>query len=258
MIFMKNIKIYLFSIIIIFLIVSILILKKYKSKNTIFCALYNNLIQFLPILLLVFIIRSFLIQPYKVPTGSLEPTIIPTEFIIVNQFAYGIKLPILNINIFKTENPNRGDIALFYFPKDNNFIFIKRVIGLPGDHIIYKNKILFINGIKIKQELTKFDIYSRENNVIMQIKKEYLFKSCHYIQMIMDDENEKNNNNEDVDLIVPKDSYFVMGDNRDYSYDSRYWGFVPKNNFIGKAIFVWFSYDNNRHCIRWSRMFKLI
>jgi len=205
---------------------------------------------FFPVFLLVLSIRSFLIQPYKVPTGSLEPTILPVEFIVVNQYAYGLRLPVLNTKILDIGEPKRGDIALFRFPKDPSMLFVKRVIGLPGDHIVYHNKILTINNKVVWQTPFGMDLDVEGGfPVPVQVRVENLDDVIHKI-FIKPGYKEWEN----VDVVVPPGSYFMMGDNRDSSNDSREWGVVPEENLVGRAFGVWMSWDSGKHGIRWERI----
>lgn len=210
--------------------------------------------SFFSVLLLVWIIRSFLIQPYRVPTGSLEPTILPGDFIVVSQFAYGLRVPVINLKILKFSEPKVGDIALFHWPKDPSIIFVKRVIGTPGDHLVYKNKILTINGDRAWQTSLGLDLDKEESlPIIVQRKQEQLPHKSHEIFI-----RPGYNLGGDFDLVVPKGSYFMMGDNRDGSDDSRYWGFVPERNLIGKVFGIWMSWDAKNTNIRWHRIGKAV
>lgn len=210
--------------------------------------------SFFPMLLLVWAIRSFVIQPYRVPTGSLEPTVLPGDFIIVNQFAYGLRFPVLNKKFFKVGEPKRGDIALFRYPKDPSTIFVKRVIGLPGDHVVYQNKVLTINGQRMQQIPLGMDLDVEGKFFIpVQARFEQLGKVNHRI-FIRPGSKEW----EHIDVVVPKDSYFMMGDNRDGSSDSREWGFVPEKNLVGKAFGIWMSWDGENMRVRWDRIGKAI
>lgn len=210
---------------------------------------------FFPVLLLVFCIRSFLVQPYRVPSGSLEPTVIPGDLILVNQFDYGIRFPIWNKKIITIDEPKRGQIALLPYPVDHAITFVKRVIGLPGDHISYINKVLYINGKKQPQkfmgDVTQLDDYGQL--VTYQKYQENLNGMTHDIFVRP---NAPANNF--YNLVVPPNDYFMMGDNRDDSDDSRYWGFVPENTLIGRALFVWMSWNSDAphlyDYIRWDRI----
>jgi signal peptidase I len=202
------------------------------------------------VVLLAWIIRAFIAQGYYVPTGSLEPTVIPGDVLFVHQYSYGLHMPLFHNKIYDTGTPKRGDIALFYWPKDTSWIYIKRVIGLPGDHIIYKNKTLTINGMLIKKS-TIGPALTIEPNIPNQpvIKqKEWLNKIPH---LIYTKPYQKEINS--YDIHVPKGHYFMMGDNRDESSDSRFWGFVPEANLIGQAKKIIFSINWKKHHIRHHR-----
>lgn len=211
--------------------------------------------SFFPALLLVWVVRSFIIQPYRVPTGSLEPTVLPGDFIAVKQFSYGLRFPIFNYKLVKVGEPRRGDIALFYWPVDTSKLFVKRVIGLPGDHIIYKNKMLTINGKEMAQTyIGKAEDIEQDGDVALVDKKiENLDGIKHdiFVKPDMPDP-------VDIDVMVPEGHYFMMGDNRDDSDDSRSWGFVPESFLVGKAFGIWMSWDSKDHRIRWNRIGKAV
>lgn len=210
--------------------------------------------SFFPILLIVFLLRAFLFEPFRIPTGSLEPTLLIGDFILVNKFDYGVRLPIMHKKIFALHSPQRGDIMIFRWPPNPSYDFIKRVIGLPGDHISYVNKTLYINGQKIPQEFLQDSRAQDENGHMWQVaeKLETLLTVKHKIYQ------DPNKSSYDFhDIVVPKDMYFVMGDNRDNSADSRFWGFVPDKNIVGKAIFVWMSWDRPQLKVRWDRIGRM-
>ena len=208
-----------------------------------------------PILIIVWTVRSFIIQPYYVPTGSLEPTIRPGDFIIVSQFHYGMRWPVINKKIISIGEPKRGDIAVFRWPVDTKLIFVKRVIGVPGDHIIYRHKILYINGKKATQKFLYkcFDLGNTGIRRAVDVKEEILDKVKHDILV-----QPKDGEIQYFNLIVPAHQYFMMGDNRDDSADSRQWGFVPEKNLIGRALNIWMSWDPVYHKICWSRIGRRI
>jgi len=213
----------------------------------------DNARAFFPVLLIVWIIRSFIIQPYHVPTGSLEPTVMPGDLIAVNQYVYGLRFPGFNFKLVNTGEPKIGDIALFYFPIDPNIIYVKRVIGTPGDHIVYRNKVLYINGKEATQQslgLSK-DIEPDQQPILVELKQENLAGVKHQILL-----QPEGGEDQDFDLVVPEGMYFMMGDNRDNSGDSRVWGFVPEHNLIGKAISIIASWDATNHRLRLNRFFK--
>lgn len=205
--------------------------------------------SFFPILLLVLLLRSFLAEPFRIPSGSEKPDLLIGDFIVANKFSYGIRLPVLHKKIIAIGEPKRGDIMVFLWPKDTSTYFIKRVIGLPGDVITYKDKVLTINGQVAPQTLlgVQTDHDANEKWRVL-LKRENLLGVQHDIYLRPDQLAT------DFSVTVPPGNYFVMGDNRDNSLDSRYWGFVPEKDLIGKAIWVFFSWDNERHRVRWHRL----
>ena len=207
------------------------------------------------VFLTVFIVRSFLLGNFLIPTASMTPTLPVGDFIFVNKTTYGIRNPFTNKVIIPISEPKRGDIAVFHFPVNPNVDFVKRIIGLPGDVISYKNKQLIINGKAIKYSNCKKsnNHYNNSNGLINTdvVCTEHLNGINHTIDW-MDSEKPENFEN----LIVPKNSYFVMGDNRDNSEDSRYWGFVPKKDLVGKAELVWFSWNSLDNSVRWNEIGK--
>lgn len=200
--------------------------------------------SFFPILLLVLMIRSFLFQPYRVPTGSLEPTVMPGDFILVNQFNYGLRLPIWDKEVLKVGHPQTGQIALFRWPVNPEVTFVKRVIGMPGDHVSYINKILYINGVQMNQSFLRDALEIGDNGMTTSVKEyeENLNGIKHSIFI-----NPDRPATDFKDLVVPPDSYFMMGDNRDNSDDSRSWGFVNAHDFIGRGVLIWMNWDSQVH-----------
>ncbi len=207
--------------------------------------------SFFPVLLVVLIIRSFLFQPYRVPTGSLEPTIMPGDMILVNQYDYGLRSPLWEKIFFAVGYPKPGQIALFNWPVNPAVTFVKRVIGVPGDHVSYVHKVLYINGKVQKQTFVKNsdEIGDDGQKYPAMVYKENLQGIKHEILIREDRRGE-----DFKDLVVPKDTYFMMGDNRDDSDDSRSWGFVPIDDFIGRAMLIFMSWDSEHHDIRWHRI----
>jgi signal peptidase I len=207
--------------------------------------------SFFPVLLIVFLLRSFLFEPFRIPSGSLEPTLLMGDFILVNKFDYGVRLPVIHKVIREGAEPQRGDVIVFRWPPNTSIDFIKRVIGLPGDKISYINKELYINGNKIPQALVKKDTVNDEGGELVQVleNQEDLMGIKHHIYI------EPNKSGRDyTDIVVPAGQYFVMGDNRDDSADSRFWGFVPNQNIVGKAVLVWMSWDSMHTNVRWRRL----
>jgi signal peptidase I len=235
----------------IYLIDVLLLAKRRKKSNKKMPWWVDYARSFFPVLLIVLVIRSFIVQPFRVPTGSLEPTVLPNDFVAVNQFAYGLRLPVLNTKILSIGEPKRGDIVVFRYPIDPKVDYVKRMIGVPGDHVVYKNKILTINGKEMSQRFLHkgMDFEPPDVYIPVDVKEEDLSGIKHEILV-----RREGGNWGRVDLVVPEGQYFVMGDNRDNSADSRYWGFVPEENLIGKAFLIWLSWDSTRHWVRWSRI----
>ncbi len=211
--------------------------------------------SFFPVLLLVFCIRSFLYEPFRVPTGSLKPTIAIGDFLLVNKFAYGIRLPVIHTKLFQVGEPQHGDIFLFRSPPDPSIDYVKRVIGVPGDRIRYTHKVLYVNGKKMPQKwlLDTIDEDGNGNFLSVQEKEENFFGVNHLIY-----QNKEKADDDMQEIIVPPGMYFAMGDNRDGSTDSRAWGFVPEANIVGKAVRIWMSWDGDHYRIRWDRLGKKI
>lgn len=188
-----------------------------------------------PILFFVLLIRSFVIEPYKIPSGSMIPTLMIGDFILVDKNIYGYKLPLTNITLIDNELPNRGDVVVFKYPENKKINYIKRVIGLPGDTIIYKDKKLFINN----QENSLTKINHNFNPIEIADGNVYLEKGDNKEYLVLNQSTPSFN----FKYTVPPDTYFVLGDNRDNSNDSRYWGPVPKENLVGKAFYIWMFWN---------------
>jgi len=208
-----------------------------------------------PVIVVVFVLRSFLFEPFKIPSGSMIPTLLVGDLILVNKYHYGVRLPVINKKIIANNVPKRGDVMVFRYPVDPTMDYIKRVIGLPGDEVAYINKQLTINGQRIPQK-PEPDFYDEDSLRYMQQFSEDLLGVEH---RILNDRNQpagvvpfnsfpgKENcrySAEGVTCKVPPGQYFMMGDNRDNSQDSRFWGFVPDENIVGKAFFVWMNFGN--------------
>ena len=194
--------------------------------------------SFFPIFLIVLVLRSFLFEPFRIPSGSMMPTLLIGDFILVNKFEYGIRLPVLDKKIVPLSTPERGDVVVFRYPRDPAIPFIKRVVGLPGDRIEYRSKTLFVNGEEATQ--TEIGVYvgrgSGSKFTGHKERKEALPDAPHDIllspRVLLAREGSWE---------VPAGHYFVLGDNRDNSEDSRYWNFVPDENLIGRAFMIWLS-----------------
>jgi signal peptidase I len=214
--------------------------------------------SFFPVILAVFFIRSFLVEPFKIPSGSMIPTLQVGDFILVNKFTYGVRLPIINQKIVQINNPERGDVMVFHYPEDPSKDYIKRVVALPGDTVEYRDKKLFINEIEQKQTAVGDYNYVETglNFVHTQRLSETLGTRQHdmlvnpampvlhleSVNTFVGSEGCVYADN-GVRCKVPAGNYFMMGDNRDNSRDSRYWGFVPDHQIVGKAFFVWMNFS---------------
>ncbi|GAB1390560.1 MAG: hypothetical protein AMXMBFR78_17520 [Rubrivivax sp.] len=209
-----------------------------------------------PVILIVFLLRSFLFEPFKIPSGSMIPTLLVGDLILVNKFHYGIRLPVLNRKILDNNPVQRGDVMVFRYPVDPRQDYIKRVVGLPGDEISYANQRLSINGQPVptkalgefydEDSLRYSPLFSEklgevEHRILVDPQRQAYYgpepktfpmaQNCRYTA-------------EGVSCKVPAGHYFMMGDNRDNSQDSRYWGFVPDENIVGRAFFVWMNFGN--------------
>lgn len=209
------------------------------------------------VFLVVFLLRSFIAQPYKVPSGSLEPTIMPGDFILVTQYDYGFRMPVWNNILIPVSTPQRGQIALMRWPVNPNITFVKRVIGVPGDRISYINKVLTINGVVCAQTFVK-DAGDLEDgsSTPAKIYEENLLGIKHQILI-----HPEMPGQDFQGLIIPPNEYLMMGDNRDDSDDSRSWGLVSINDYIGRAHFVWFNWNSDMpwsQKIDWSRIGKIL
>ncbi|WP_343153927.1 signal peptidase I [Buchnera aphidicola (Mindarus keteleerifoliae)] len=255
-----------------------IIIHKFLFKKNVFLKLIINLlilftkkITFLIFLIIssIFFVRSFLFEPFQIPSSSMVPTLFPGDFIIVKKFQYEIKIPFIKKFFSKKRFPERGDIIVFKYPKNFRLNFIKRVVGLPGEKIFYdffKKKVIIQNKCNIKEKckikifnyskkfinecnfLNEIQIKNSENYIISSFNtyEEKLKNKVHKI-CLLDQKNKKMNINTNLlnknifEWVIPENSYFVLGDNRDNSLDSRFWGFVPKKNILGKATIIWMS-----------------
>jgi signal peptidase I len=214
--------------------------------------------SFFPVILIVFLLRSFLFEPFKIPSGSMVPTLLVGDFILVNKFTYGIRLPVANKKIVEINSPKAGDVMVFRYPEDMSKDFIKRVIGTPGDTITYKEKRLTVNGKPVLTQSTGTYTDTENGGVrFFETFTEKLAEKPH--QMMVDPRfpsldlarvrqfpNKSNctYNDDGMTCKVPDGQYLMMGDSRDNSDDGRYWGFVPEENIVGKAVLVWMNFGS--------------
>ncbi|WP_321933202.1 signal peptidase I [Burkholderia cenocepacia] len=211
--------------------------------------------SFFPVILAVFVVRSFVVEPFKIPSGSMVPTLLVGDFILVNKFEYGLRLPVTNTKITQGSPLSRGDVVVFRYPKDESVDYIKRVIGLPGDTVAYQDKQLTINGQPVPETpLPDFfdderQNYAKQFEETIGNKKNAMLNNPAVPPFVMGayDYPYRDNctyNSRGVICKVPPGHYFMMGDNRDNSADSRYWGFVPDQNIVGRAFFIWMNFSD--------------
>ena len=212
-----------------------------------------------PVILAVFLLRSFLFEPFKIPSGSMIPTLLVGDLILVNKFHYGVRLPVINKKIIANNDPQRGDVMVFRYPKDTSIDYIKRVVGLPGDEVSFRAQQLYLNGAAVpsvqkpppgfydedsRRYFAEFTekLGDKEHAILVNPQSQPYYgpderiafpfrENCRYSA-------------EAVTCKVPAGHYFMMGDNRDNSQDSRFWGFVPDQNIVGRAFFVWMNFGN--------------
>jgi signal peptidase I len=216
-------------------------------------------VSLFPVILLVFLLRSFLVEPFRIPSGSMMPTLLAGDFILVNKYTYGIRLPVLDKKIVPINDPQRGDVMVFHYPEDPSTDYIKRVVGVPGDLVEYQNKRLVINGQALSyRENGTFSFEAGGLNFVTGIVyREKLGEKEHDAMVIpgvtgfvreqvksFPNHENCSYNDEGFSCRVPKAHYFMMGDNRDGSNDSRYWGFVPDGNIVGKAFLIWMNFGD--------------
>ncbi len=241
-----------------------LVLKQRKTKgkqgeNFIITWAYD----FWPVLAVVLVLRSFLFEPFTIPSDSMVPTLETGDYILVNKFSYGVRLPIVNNKVISVGEPQRGDVAVFRYPVDPKINFIKRIIGLPGDHIVYDRGELTVNGQKISNVKHDFsrdkDLYERSTAQYFQDTLDghtftirtldglnpliYAYSTANDKSQLpfVSTENQRfvESQGQSWEVTVKQGHYFAMGDNRDQSSDSRFWGLVPEQNLVGKAIYIW-------------------
>lgn len=215
--------------------------------------------SFFPIFLAVLLLRSFLVEPFRIPSGSMMPTLLVGDFILVNKFEYGIRMPVTKDKVIPLGLPERGDVAVFRWPVNPRLDYIKRVVGLPGDKISYKNKTLYVNGEPMA--ISPVGPYQPEGSGMRATGSfegtEHLGEVDHSILVnpLVPDFNPGCSFLQYREFEVPEGHYFMMGDNRDDSNDSRCWGPVPEENLVGEAFFIWMSWDWKRPgFLAWDRL----
>lgn len=215
--------------------------------------------SFFPVILIVFFLRSFLVEPFKIPSGSMIPTLLVGDFILVNKYTYGIRLPVINLKVMDVNEPRRGEVMVFRYPENPSMDYIKRIVGVPGDTVMYRNKQLIINNVPVKMqadgEYTYVEsglnyVYSRrfgeslgEHNYEILINPDVPDIQLAGVRSFPHREN-CTYDDDWFTCKVPAGNYFTMGDNRDSSSDSRYWGFVPERNIVGKAFMIWWNFND--------------
>jgi signal peptidase I len=206
--------------------------------------------SFFPVLIIVLVLRSFIAEPFRIPSGSMMPTLLIGDFILVNKFSYGVRLPVVHTKVMDLGEPERGDVVVFRYPKNPSIDYIKRVVGVPGDHIAYYNKQLYVNGMPATQDLMGdyLEIDPDQGKPGELMYREDLTGVEHDILI------DKTRLSVEGEFVVPAGSYFVMGDNRDNSNDSRFWGVVPEENLVGKAFFIWMNWDFSKNSMQTSRI----
>lgn len=220
-----------------------------------------------PVVLAITIFRSFIFEPFQIPSGSMKPTLLVGDFILVQKFAYGLKDPVTRTKLVEVGAPQRGDMIVFKYPEDPKIDFIKRVIGLPGDRVVYRDKTLYIKPScdtdptnckeyqKVSQKLLSqgdflagMETLDRSSEDLLGFEHEILINPRYPSR----EQNFYSQPGTRIDeWVVPEGEYFAMGDNRDNSKDSRYWGFVPEENMVGKAVFIWMSFEFDRDPNAW-------
>lgn len=199
-----------------------------------------------PVILLVLIIRSFIVEPFRIPSGSMIPTLMPGDFILVSKFSYGIRLPITNQRLFGDGQPSRGDLVVFKYPENPAQDYIKRVVGLPGDQIVFEDRSLIVNGepVPVEEAGTYTTPTDRGANMFTEQLDDLTYNIIHQLSF----------GHPDGEYRIPEGHYFMVGDNRDRSADSRRWGPVSEDLLVGRAFLIWMSWDTSNNSVNWSRI----
>ena len=233
------------------------------KREKIFKTIKEYVISFLLAVIIALTIRHFVIEPFKIPSGSMIPTLLVGDFIFVNKFKYGFQVPFMAKRFVKFSDPKKGEVVVFIYPKDKKKDFIKRVVGEAGDYIEYKERTIYINGKpidKVEKGTFTFNATQGGEKEEGDLFTEDLNNHKHFV--LYTDHSQTEPRFEYLPVKVPEGYIFVMGDNRDNSLDSRSWGFVPLDNLKGEALFIWFSidkfYDKIYRIVRWERLFTAI
>jgi signal peptidase I len=234
-------------------------MSEYQVESTTKKSFYKEWIEpFLIAAVIALFIRQFGVEAFKIPSGSMKPTLTIGDHLLVNKFIYGPRIPFTDSRIFAWKVPKRGDIIVFKYPEDESKDFIKRVVGVPGDRIEIRKGTLFINDqpVQVANAEEYVDKEQRGENrfdIKAKVMEEQLGAVKHFIQYLRDQ-----SGNNFGPILVPKESVFVMGDNRDNSQDSRFWGFVKYNKILGRALIIYWSWDGADRWVRWERIGTLI
>jgi signal peptidase I len=207
----------------------------------------------LPIFIIVLVLRSFLVEPFRIPSGSMMPTLLVGDFILVNKFTYGIRLPVINTKVIPINEPKRGDVVVFRYPENPATPYIKRIVGLPGDHVVYHaaNKTVYINDEPIPQKnIGSYQGVGEGSGMTGADERSENLQGVEHAILLYPNRT-FSPNAPYMDMVIPPGHYFVLGDNRDNSRDSRFWGTVPEENLIGKAFLIWMNWDR---VVNWERI----
>jgi len=209
--------------------------------------------SFFPVLLIVLVVRSFIAEPFRIPSQSMLPTLQVGDFIVVNKFAYGLRLPVVNSEVADFGDPERGDVIVFRYPPQPSVNYIKRVVGVPGDTIAYYNRRVFVNGEPVPVErVGPYQPPGASDEGRLIEFRERLGGEMH--PLVLDPEG----SSPEGEFVVPEGQYFVLGDNRDHSNDSRRWGYVPRHNLVGKAEMIWMHWDWTGGGFGWDRIGQFV
>ena len=210
-----------------------------------------------PVFILVLVLRSFVIEPFRIPSGSMLPSLEPGDFILVNKFSYGLSLPVVHYRLpFLNSQPQRGDVAVFRYPPDPSRDYVKRIMGLPGDTIRYNNKEVYVNGERLEYE--RHNVYEgpyAEDNAwgrLLRVREIISERKQHEVLWLL------NQRTSSKEWQVPEGHYFVMGDNRDNSNDSRSWGTVPADNLVGRVFLIWMNWNMDTNTLDFSRIGRAV